>query len=216
MRNTLLSLFSGDWLKSIISIALGWLLSQLSQYSLERRDRRKAISRALSDLLEIRHQFLSIETAVGEIERLAKLTPEAKAQFYTLVNNALPNWQYMGQRYDESVSLIASIDPLLAFELRSKDQVRPTLSMLQNIASQDPQAAAFWNSFHKKIVSQLEPDFDAAVRKLAWKRGSITRLRVEKKLKKRRELPATAEQMLTMIREQMEQEKAAHSAQEHS
>jgi hypothetical protein len=214
MRNTLLSLFSGDWLKSIISVALGWLLGQLSQYSLERRDRRKAISRALSDLLEIRHQFLGIEIAVGEIERIAELPPEVQAQLHTLVHNLIPNGQRISERYDESVSLIASIDPLLGFELRSKDLVQPILSMLQGIVSRDPYAAAFWKPIHKMIVSDLEPDFDAAVRKLAWKRGLMTRLRVEKKLRKPRELPAKAKQVLTMIREQIEREKTSHSAQD--
>lgn len=52
-----------EWLPVLtgfIGTLLGWFLNQFGQWFLHRREEKRAIACALSDLLEIRHRFLAI------------------------------------------------------------------------------------------------------------------------------------------------------------
>jgi hypothetical protein len=48
-----------DWLP-LAGVAVGWGLNECSQWFIFRRDERKPIGRALTDLLEVRHRLLAI------------------------------------------------------------------------------------------------------------------------------------------------------------
>ncbi len=134
--------FGAEWYKTLIAALFGWILSSLSQHLLVRRQRREAIKRALSDLLEIRHQLIASDAVFAKLREMIPIPPEAEAQFAPWIEQfVLPNADALSKRFDESVSLIASIDPILGFRLRSKDLMRPLLQRLAAVLSQNAQAA---------------------------------------------------------------------------
>lgn len=119
---------NSDWIKSIGALILGWLLNAFSPYLAERRERRKATARALANLLEIRSQFLMIESSIEEMNKIVAIPPDAELQLRIAFQNLLPNWEHLAQRYSEAVTLVSETDPLLADQLRSKEILRPILN----------------------------------------------------------------------------------------
>lgn len=63
--------FKSEAFKTTATVAAGWLFSELSHYLSDRRERRKAIGRALADLLEIRHRFTAMDTLFKELRKIA-------------------------------------------------------------------------------------------------------------------------------------------------
>lgn len=198
-----------EWFKPLLAALFGWLLSSLSQYFLGIRERRQAISKALSALLEIRHQLLALDLAIAEIGKIVPLPPQAEAHFRLVLEQiVVPNPSQVYKRYDECVSLIAAEDPILAFRLRSKDLARPLMQRLDTLMVQDGSAAAFGQKMTKMLLPHMEKDLNKAIRSLSWRRGPITRWRIGRILKAPR-LPAEAADIIDAVRKEADKQKAA-------
>lgn len=212
----------GEWIKSTAGLIIGWGLSTLTHYFLSREERRKAISRALSDLFEIRHQFVGFERIMAEFKKIIPaeiMTADAEIQFRASLAQQLPNlfpqWQTMSQqlseRFNESVTLIAAIDPILGYRLRSKDLVQQVTGFLNSIFAQNAQAAELWGEMNQVISESLTKELDTYIRDLAWKLGPLTRWRVANVLTKEQDVPDAFKRYMETVRKAIEksQEKAA-------
>src|ERR1700691_168238 len=109
------SLLNSEAWRSVILVVIGFLLAQLKDLFAQRRERREAISVLLSDLLEVRHQFVGVELLIDEIPTLGPLPEHVKSQLRVVLDSLFPNWQELHDRYDKSVTALARIDPLLSF-----------------------------------------------------------------------------------------------------
>lgn len=210
------SLLNNEWFKPIAALVIGWLLSEVSHYLLARRERRKAISGALSDLLEIRHQFIALNVTVNELKKLIPaelLTADTEAQLRVALaeymRQQFPKWQEMsqklGDRFDESVTLVASIDPILGYKLRSKDLVQHFFGVLDSICAGDAKTAALWSQVNQAVFEDLTKELDTHVTSLAWKLGPISRRRTASVLAKDRKIPEPAQRVFGMMRKAIEQ-----------
>jgi hypothetical protein len=177
-------LFNNEWFKSITALVIGWSLNALSPYFAERRERRKAFSRVLTDLLDIRNELFLADYALDEIGKAVTLTPEIEIQLRVGMQNLLPNQQQLQQRYNESVSQVAALDPLLGYQLRSKDILRPLISALfSSVAqTQDMQAAAFLKKMNALVLKEADKSFEEIILTVARKRSLWTRYKTKKKL----------------------------------
>ena len=200
-----------SWFKPLIAVLFGWALSSVSQYLLGLRERRQAVSKALSDLLEIRHQLLALDLAMVEIGKIIPLAPHLEAHFRLILEQMIiPNPNQLYKRYDESVSLIAAVDPILAFRLRSKDLARPLMQRLDTLTAQDINAAAFGQKLTKMLLPQMEKDLNRALKSLAWRRGPITRSRIGRAL----EMPRFSEEaagIVALVQQEIEKQQQAAS-----
>jgi hypothetical protein len=79
---------------------------------------------------------------IDELATLGNLPEHVKSQLRVVLDSLFPNWQELHERYDKSVTAVARLDPLLSFQLRSKDFVRPVMRTLHSLMGQDSQAAA--------------------------------------------------------------------------
>ena len=86
----------------------------------------------------------------------------------------LPKWDELHKRYDESVTTLAALDPLLAFQLRGqKDLVRPVMNMAHARMGQDPKAAALVGPiFQKNVTDRPEKVFVRAILKLKLQKSA--------------------------------------------
>jgi hypothetical protein len=154
-------LLRNDVFRSILLVVIGFALSQLNNYFAERGERKKAVSSALSDLLEVRHQFMGLEALMEQIGELGHIPEHQKSQMRVLLDSLFPNWEELHARYEHSVNLIAGLDPLLGFQLRSKDFLRPILRWVHSLMGQDSQAAALMGPILKNsFLSKVEPVLD--------------------------------------------------------
>src|SRR5208282_2960836 len=118
------NLLNNEAWRSVILIVIGFLLAQLKDFFAQRKERKEAVAVLLSDLLEVRHQFVGIELLIDELATLGNLPEHVKSQLRVVLDSLFPNWQELHDRYDKSVTAVARLDPLLSFQLRSKDFVR--------------------------------------------------------------------------------------------
>lgn len=209
------NLLGSEWFKSIATLVLGWLLSEIGHYLLARRERRKAISGALSNLLEIRHHFVSLEAAVTEIKKLipkevlpANAELQLRVAIPQIMQQFFPQWQEMAHeasgRYNESVTLVASIDPLLGYQLRSKDLAQHVFGILNSLFAQDAQVSQLWQQVNQSLFEDLASALDSYLKRLAWKISPITWWKTRRMLRDS-ELPEAAEKILGIVRQGMQQ-----------
>jgi hypothetical protein len=180
-----MAIFSSEWFKAVVTLSLGWFLNSLTQYFQAIRQKREYLRRALSDLLEMRHLLIAPDAVLNQIKEMVPIPLELEPQVTKLFDQLLPNTEQLGKRYDETISLIASVDPLLAFRLRSKDMVRPMLQRLMALFGQQPASAAFAEHMRKTLIPLLEDELCECAKSIAWKIGPFTRWRVGQKLQKR-------------------------------
>jgi hypothetical protein len=201
-----------DWLKPLLAVLFGWGLNSVSQLLLGLSERREAVSKALSDLLEIRHQLLALDLAMVEIGKIVPLAPHLEAHFRLVLEQMIiPDPNQLYKRYDESVSLIAAVDPILAFRLRSKDLMRPLMKNIDALMAQDINAAPFGQKLTKMLLPHMEQQLNRALKSLAWRRGPITRWRVGRALQTLR-FPADGVDFVAVVRQEMEKHQAAVQA----
>jgi hypothetical protein len=201
-------LLNNDWFKSTAALVIGWFLSAINPYLSERRERRKAIARALADLLEIRHRLVVIDSAVNELSKIVSIPTEVEMQIRLVFQNLSAKWHQVGQQYSESVTLVKSIDPLLGFKLQSKDELQPMLSDMFAVVAEtkDMKAVTIWKSINVVILREAESDLDELIKKLALKRSLWARWRVNKILGQRRTLPKGGDAIIEILRTEIAKE----------
>ena|ERR1035437_1642688 len=178
-----------DWLP-LAGVAVGWGLNQCGQWLVFRRDERKPIGRALTDLLEVRHRLLAIPKAVELMAEKLKLPSDAYAPIKVVLAALFPPDEGLAKRYEESVSLVAGMNPILAFRLRSQDVVGPFLQRLRTMAMHDsPQAVTMFSKMEDYLIQQLSPHLEALIRELAWEHGWWTWWKTRERLKRPLEIP---------------------------
>jgi hypothetical protein len=137
-----------------------------------RRDERKAIGRALADLLELRHRLLAIPNAVEAMRSKLNLPADAQEPLRVVLGALLPPDEGLAKRYEESVNLVASTNFVLGFRLRSQDLAGPLLRQLRALASQDgPQSVALFGAMEAHLLSHLTPHMERLIRELAKRHG---------------------------------------------
>src|SRR6266478_296849 len=137
IMKTLLALTRDEWFRSVINIVIGFCIAQLAGFLGERRDRKRATSRALTELLELRHHLVTMEAVRQAVDQMmgaiGNIPDNEKLKLLLVMESFLPKPDELHSRYDESVSALAPSHPLLAFELRSKDLIRPLLTTLRSL-----------------------------------------------------------------------------------
>lgn len=203
-----------------LGIVIGWVLQETSHSLSERRERRRAISLALTDLLEIQLHFRAIDTMIEKVSQLTVLPEQARAQVWLVFERFLPDSTELHKRYNDSVSVVASLDPKLGFQLRSKDLMRPLFSFLNSVAAQDAKAAALWLSVQKPLMQETYRALSNAVDELAKEHSRSTHRWVRERAARANEVPKEVEQWLNSVMDEVKrqnvptapQAQAAHSA----
>lgn len=116
---------------ALVGVGLGWALNEFSAFRIRHREDRKPIGRALSLLLEI-HNSLFYYESCRRLEGKTDL-PMAKRYFeqmkVTMPQIALSDDE-LEKAYNSAVDEVATVAPLLAFELRHKFKVRTLFTTL--------------------------------------------------------------------------------------
>ncbi len=185
---------------TVLGTIIGWTLNQWTQVITLRRDRRKALGRTLSDLLEIRHLVLAVPTAIKAFAAVVSIPPEAELYMKTFFSGWLiPAGDSLAKRYEESVSVMAETNPVLSFRLRSKHLVFPWLDQLRRLTLQhgDKDAAALMAELETSITTEYRSVLEELIEDVASGYGRRARTEV-KRLLARPEmvLPAGIEEKL--------------------
>lgn len=168
----------------LITLMVGWLLGEASSRRREISSHRQAISRAIADLLEVRHRTFELKAFMDEATKKFKIPPQGQPVILAKLRAILPVADSLAKRYNESVDVVASSDPLLGFRLRSKDALPKVLTSLEQLASQDPAATQAYPQIEAGLLDVIKPQLDDLIIELAKTRGWFTWWKVKKYLRK--------------------------------
>jgi len=198
----------------LIGTILGWLLSQVGQWFVARREEKKAIARVLSELLELRLRLLAIPRVLELLSQHFPIPPEAQTGIRLVFSQVFRFDAEMGHRYSEAVSLVAASNPLLGYRLRCQDLVSPWLDTLRQLAANDGAAsAAMFAKLDDELLGHLKPHFEDLLKELARMHGWLTWWKMRRLLHRPIELPKNFSEMLKRHIQQIPQEVQAPAVQ---
>ena len=183
----------------LIGVVLGSGLSGLSTYIRERKERKRTIALALTDLLEVRHHIVAADFAVKALQLRVEIPASAISALRNLLDQISPLDGELHTRYNNAVSLIAGVDPVLAFTLRSKNAMPTLVSALRRIAASAPTEVENFEAVEKVLWSALVPNLDAAVLELAAQHSFSTSRKVKRLVKSANDEPPEVAALLKSL-----------------
>lgn len=181
----------------LLAVTVGWGLHELSDAIRLRREDRRAIGRILAEVLELRHSIRAIPVVVGEIRNRIAIPIDAEPVLRNIFSSVLSQMTAgIAERYNNAIDSISGRLPLLAYELRSKDQFHPVLNHLQALAGNDPGAVVAISAIEKQLLQELLPRLQRLALRLAWLHSWKTWLHLRSSLKKPENVSALVDSML--------------------
>jgi hypothetical protein len=189
----------------ILTLVIGWFLNSFTSFFDTRRDNRKALSKAIADLLEIRHRLLAEKVVMEEIKKILPLTPMDERAIRNLILQVLPQTNDLSKRFDETVTLIASVDPLLGFQLRSKDFITKIGGFFVNLEAKAGTPLPPFTEFESHISRIAIPHLNEVILQLSWRHGFWVWFKVKKHLNKNTgEVPKEFENLMEALKVQIQ------------
>lgn len=168
----------------LLGVLLGAFITGTGALWRARAERKKAIANALSDLLEVRHHVLAFETVLRVANSKLELPSEIVPMLRILAAKLSPLDPDVHKRYSEAVTVLAGIDPILAFQIRAKDaapQLIESFRALSNEAGIPPSELASLETAFKEMIT---PSLNEAILELARHHGWSTGRRVERLIRR--------------------------------
>ncbi|MEN6426348.1 MAG: hypothetical protein ABFE13_13360 [Phycisphaerales bacterium] len=190
---------SSEYWAGVATLLIGWSLKELSDKLRLRREERKPFARAIADLLEMRHRLLSVSTALAEIKKHLPIAPDAEVALRTFFHSVFPQAEDLQRRYNEAVSLVAGVDPILAFRLRSKDEFLPFMQRLRPLLTAANSPRPFVVEIDDKLSRSFIEDLEELTMELAKAHGMVSWWRIRKRLSKPQSLPKQADELLLLL-----------------
>lgn len=183
-------------LLSLGSVVIGWLLSELGHYRRGRSAAKAAVGRALSELLEIRHYLRAINLVFREIRERLPLPPSEVLRGMVWIQHLMPADPKLPERFTAAVTEIAATHPLLAFELRSKDEIPSYLLKLRSLQVPESGDSPIQLAVDEVISRSLIDTLEKSIRELAFSHSFYTWWRIRKHLRAELTVPGEYQAIL--------------------
>lgn len=173
----------------IIALMSGWMLSELSSFFRTNGDKKRNLSKALTELLDIHHSLVGEHLIKDVLMKKFNLQAEHMHELQKVLDVINVDIDEVSKRYNQAVDMISEYDPLLAFQLRNKDQISSYLRKLRDLAKDDDnEVEIFMNGLADNLISELIPALEEAILNVSKKRGFVTWYKI-KKIVNNKQLP---------------------------
>lgn len=183
----------------LIGVVLGAAVSGIGALFRARAERKRLIARALADLLEIRHHVVAIEVVLREVRTRAPVSDEEALLFRTQMKSIVPLDTEIHKRYNEAVSLLAGVEPVLAFDMRSKNRVSELLELVTKTSTSLGATPSQTSEIESLVRGAMTPALDKAVLKLASLHSFKTRRHVRKIVAKTADMDSDFSALLNRV-----------------
>ncbi len=179
---------------------MGGLVSgALNRRSETRESRRQQLSGLLCDLLELRHRIIGL----SEIRKaLTPLLPDHIDQLTVAlpaIMETVASPSKLHEHYEAAIIELAVVDPLLAFQLRSKNLADAAMSPLSKIASQEPTGIPHAAQAFQMLGELGTTALDEAILRIAKELGRLMHRKTQTILETKSELPDGIKQILALV-----------------
>lgn len=197
---------------TLVGVLLTLAVKELGEVIARRRANRTQIGRVLADLLEMRHSVVALNGYTRLLSKEAGI-PEALApQIRSLILRFVQPQSNIVQRYNATVDEIAGFNPLLAFNLRSKDVIQTFNQKMDQLSSTDPNVASSWQALGPDLNEVATKYVDQALIEIAWKFSPLAWYRVRRWLRRTNRLPAEVQTLLEKLKLEVGKAMAADAA----
>ncbi len=162
---------------------LGWAFGELSKINQRRSDHKQAISMAISDLLEIRFEIYVIREMCQYFKKRFNLDRIQYSQVSFMITSLLPISDDISNRYNHAVDEVSKYDPLLAFQLRSKDQIQNYIVKMQKAIKDEFEGNEDWEEFEDALFDLIIPRYDDIILDVARLKSWNTKNRIKRYFK---------------------------------
>ena len=152
-----------------LGLIVGFCLNEWSYFRRTRSEDRRAVGKALAELLEVRHFLKSLPIVVETVKKTlpGPITAHSELMIRRVLWTIIPMPEGMQERYEEAVSAVSAFLPVLAFKLRYKNMVGPFLERLYGIVPIEPNVAPLFLNMEDEIFRQTIPELEELIKKLA-------------------------------------------------
>jgi len=200
-------------LVGLAATVVGWSLNQLGQWFGFRRDRKKAMARAIYGMLRIRDRIRILPEAVKMLSDKLQIPAAQQVILVAVMETFFLSDDDPTKDFEESMIALAQYDPVLAARMRGRDQVIPVLKKLRQMFLANPLAAGLWSAIEGQIMTHALPQFDEAILEMGSLHGRHMVKSIKAELGKKTDVP---EEILTTIttaiQQQIQIDQAAQAA----
>jgi ribosomal protein L12E/L44/L45/RPP1/RPP2 len=208
----------GQFIFSILGAGtVGGLVSgEVTRRLAAREARKKQLGSLLCDLLELRHASIGMGEIAKAFEHLVPEYKDALIVALPAILEMVANPAKLHEHYESAIVELAALDPLLAFQLRSKNLVVGALAPLSKLAQQNPAGISFtaqaFNMLGDAGSSVLDESIHRVAKELGWRVNRETRAVLELKLG----MPELAKRVLDLLPKAAKTAQAAQAAPDHA
>lgn len=173
----------------LLGVLIGSLLTGTGSVIKGRLERKRLIARALSELLEIRHQMIALDRVLTLLASQLQIPAEAMPVVRKLVSSIVPMDTEVHQRYEEIVTLLSGEDPLLGFHLRARCSIVAFTDSMRTIGIENDLEPDFIEKIGNELSSLIIPELNKVILFVGKKHSIITWWKLKDILSKSNELP---------------------------
>lgn len=190
---------------TLLGVIAGAFLTGIGNLWNARVERKKLIAIALADLLEVRHHYVSIDTVINYFRNHGKVPIELLPQLRTVLAQVIPLHENVHERYESAISLLAGIEPLLAFEMRSKNIAPKFQELVRGLTTDAGGVPAEVEMIDAALSSAIIPILDEATIRLAANHSLKTKRKVKRIVSGPKIVPPEMESLINKVLSQVEQ-----------
>jgi len=177
----------------------GLVSAEVTRRLAARESRKQQLGGLLCDLLELRHASIGMK---GITKTFETLVPEYKNALIVALPDILEmvaNPAKLHEHYESAIAELAALDPLLAFQLRSKNLVVGALTPLSKVAQQNPQGIAFTAQAFAMFGEAGTSILDESILRVAKELGKRVHRETSIVLEQDSEMPELAKRILELL-----------------
>jgi hypothetical protein len=184
----------------VLTLLIGWFLSEFGNFFRERKEQRKVLGIAISDLLEIRSRLVAYKEIVDILHGRLGIPSNIPIPIGRLIDEIVPSVEDYTDRYEENLSLIAKSNPVLAYRLRPKYFYKPMISKIRGLVGENSGDNLRLIQLENVLAEEAIPKYDQLILELAKKHSSTTFSEVQKRLESgKEEVPPELNKLLSVI-----------------
>ncbi len=196
---------SGDpyaWLPLLYVLAGGVLTlgGDISREVLRRRrEARILVGRLLADLIDLRDRDRVTRLLIVQLQA----APRDQIVLRQVMDAVIPGLEALAPRYDQAVTQLAGLNPLLAVRLRGHGSFPQTFSQLRAMAIGDQTAAGAWAQIEALLDRVRGPRLEELIGELARRHGWLTAFKVRRRLAEDPVVPPEFTELLSVVSQHM-------------
>lgn len=101
------------------------------------------------------------------LQKYGNLSPISMPHLRNLFDHLIPLDDKLDTRFDEAVTLLAGMDPVFAFDLRSKNLLPQSINKMRLVATTAGEDLAKYEALESSLIETLAPKLDEAILRVA-------------------------------------------------